>query len=75
MGEFRWTHERMNQLEHAVKLRRRVVVRRRGNEYIVVASALTQARGREAFTGYLAMTGDEMTFVLDQLDHFQVIDS
>ena len=75
MGQFRWTHERMEQLEHAVQKRKRVSVRRRGNEYIVVASSLTHSRGREAFTGYLAMTGDEVTFVLDQLDHFQVIDS
>lgn len=75
MGQFRWTHERMAQLEHAVQKRKRVSVRRRGNEYIVVASALTQSRGREAFTGFLAMTGDEVIFVLDQLDHFQVIDS
>jgi hypothetical protein len=65
----------MAQLEHAVQKRKRVSVRRRGNEYIVVASALTQSRGREAFTGFLAMTGDEVIFVLDQLDHFQVIDS
>lgn len=74
MGQFRWTHDRMAQLEHAVQHRKRVTVRRRGNEYIVVAAALTTARGREAFSGYLAMTGDEVVFVLDQLDHFQVID-
>lgn len=75
MGQFRWNHDRMEQLEQAVQLRKRVSVRRRGNEYIVVASGLTHSRGREAFTGFLAMTGDEVVFILDQLDHFQVIDS
>jgi hypothetical protein len=74
MGSFRWTPERMEQLEHAVQLRRRVALRRRGNEYVVVATALTQSRGRDALAAHLAMTGDELVFVLDDLDHFQVID-
>ncbi|HEY3933334.1 MAG TPA: hypothetical protein VGL65_01815 [Gemmatimonadales bacterium] len=72
---FRWTPERMEQLEHAVRQHRRVALRRRGNDYVVVASALTQSRGRDALAGHLAMTGDELLFVLDDLDHFQVIDS
>ena len=75
MGAFRWTPERMEQLEHAVQNRRRVTLRRRGNEYVVVATGLKQARGRDALAGYLAMTGDEMLFVLADLDHFQVLDS
>ena len=64
----------LEQLEHAVRKRRRVSVRRRGNEYIVVASAITSSRGREAFAGYLSMTGEELVFVLADLDHFQVLD-
>lgn len=75
MGTFRWTPERMEQLEHAVQNRRRVTLRRRGNEYVVVAAGLKQSRGREALAGYLAMTGEEMLFVLADLDHFQVLDS
>ncbi len=65
----------MEQLEHAVQHRKRVTLRRRGNEYVVVASALSQVRGRDALAGYLAMTGDEMVFRLDEIDHFQVIES
>lgn len=65
----------MEQLEHAVQNRRRVILRRRGNEYVVVASALTTSRGREALSAYLAMTGEELVFVLDDLDFFQVLDS
>jgi len=65
----------MEQLEHAVRMRKRVTIRRRGNEYVVVASRLGNSRGRDAFYGYLAMTGEELLFVLDELDHFQVIDS
>lgn len=65
----------MEQLEHAVANRRRVTLRRRGNEYVVIASAIASSRGREALSGYLAMTGEEMLFILDDIDHFQVIDS
>lgn len=65
----------MDQLEHAVRNRRRVSLRRRGNEYVVVASAITSSRGRDALAGYLAMTGEELLFVLADLDHFQVLDS
>jgi hypothetical protein len=65
----------MEQLEHAVLRRKRVSLRRRGNEYVVVASALTTSRGRDALSAYLAMTGEELVFVLGELDHFQVIDT
>ncbi len=75
MGMFRWTPERMEQLEHAVRRRKRVSLRRRGNEYVVVASSLTSSRGRDALSGYLAMTGEELVFVLNDIDHFQVIDT
>jgi hypothetical protein len=64
----------MEQLEHAVQHHKRVLLRRRGNEHVVVATALRPSRGREALAGYLAMTGEEMLFVLDELDHFQVLD-
>lgn len=75
MTSFRWTPSRMEQLEHAVQRRKRVALRRRGNEYVVVASSLTTHRGREALSAYLAMTGEEMLFVLDELEHFQVLDN
>jgi hypothetical protein len=73
MGTFRWTPDRMEQLESAVQRRSRVALRRRGNEYVVVATALTESRGRDALLGYLPMTGEELEFVLGDLDHFQVI--
>jgi ABC-type histidine transport system ATPase subunit len=75
MGTFRWTPERMEQLEYAVQYRKRVALERRGNEYVVVAAGLQQSRGRDALVGYLAMTGEEMLFVLGDLDRFQVLDS
>lgn len=75
MADFRWSPERMEQLEHAVLRRRRVALRRRGNEYVVVAAGLTSTRGRDALAGFLPMTGEELIFALDELDHFEVLDS
>lgn len=65
----------MEQLEHAVRGRRRVILSRRGNEYVVIASRLTSREGRDALAAMLPMTGEELCFVLDELDHFQVLDS
>jgi hypothetical protein len=74
MGVFRWSPDRMEQLEAAVRHRKRVALRRRGNEYVVVASALTSRGGRDGLSAFLPMTGEELVFMLDDLDHFQVID-
>jgi hypothetical protein len=65
----------MEQLEYAVQHRRRVVLTRRGNEFVVIATAIRQSGGREALAGYLPMTGEELLFVLNDVDHFQVLES
>jgi hypothetical protein len=64
----RWTPERLDQLENAVRRSRRIAVSRRGNEYIVIATRMTSVSNRDAVVGRLPMTGDEMTFMLDELD-------
>ena len=69
----RWTPERLDQLERAVRDGRRVAVHRRGTEYIVIAVRLSTVANREAFIGRLPMTGEEMTFVLGELEGFQVV--
>ena len=69
----RWTPERLDQLERAARDGRRVAVNRRGTEYIVIAVRLTTAANREAFIGRLPMTGEEMVFVLGDLEGFQVV--
>ena len=74
MPPLRWTAERMDQLEHAVRRRLRVALTRRGSEYIVVAVRMTTAEQRDALVGRLPMTGEELTFRLDQIDSFQVIE-
>jgi uncharacterized protein with PhoU and TrkA domain len=70
----RWTTQRMDQLENAVRRGLRVALSRRGTEYIVVALRITAVERHEALIGRLPMTGEELPFLLKDIDHFQVID-
>ena len=74
MSPLRWTAERMDQLESAARRGQRVALMRRGTEYIVVAVRVTSAGRGDALIGYLPMTGEELTFRLDEIDNMQVID-
>ena len=69
----RWTPERLDQLERAVRQGLRVALSRRGSEFIVTAVRLTTLGQREAFTGRLPMTGEEMQFALHEIDEFQIL--
>ena len=69
----RWTADRKDQLEHAAREGLRVALSRRGTEYIVVALRVTSADRHEVLIGRLPMTGEDLTFRLDQIDSFQVI--
>jgi hypothetical protein len=73
MGSLRWTPARMEQLETAARRGKRVIVRRRGTEYVVVARRLFHEGSRDAFIGYLPMTGEELRFNLEELDEFHVL--
>ncbi|HEX3234788.1 MAG TPA: hypothetical protein VHR41_11370 [Gemmatimonadales bacterium] len=64
----------MDQLESAARRGQRVALMRRGTEYIVVAVRVISAGRGEALIGYLPMTGEELTFRLDEIDNMQVID-
>jgi hypothetical protein len=74
MSSLRWTAERMNQLENAALKGQRVALSRRGTEYIVVALRVTSVGRHEAFVGRLPMTGEELTFRLNDIESFQVIE-
>jgi hypothetical protein len=63
----------MEQLEQAARLGRRVVLRRRGTEYVVVARRVFHAGRRDALIGLLPMTGEELRFDLEELDEFHVL--
>jgi len=64
----------MDQLEHAARKGLRVALSRRGTEYIVVALRVTSAGPNEVFVGLLPMTGEELTFRLNDIESFQVIE-
>ncbi|HEX2218883.1 MAG TPA: hypothetical protein VHG35_08765 [Gemmatimonadales bacterium] len=70
----RWTTQRMDQLESAVRRGLRVALSRRGTEYVVVARRIATVGRKEALIGHLPMTGEELPFLLDEIDHFQVIE-
>ena len=63
--EMRWTAERMDQLERAVRDGLRVALSRRGSEFIVVARRITSVAQRDALVGRLPMTNEDKTFILD----------
>jgi hypothetical protein len=70
----RWTADRLDQLERAVRDGLRVALTtRKGTEYVVVAVRLATAGPRDALVARLPMTGEELTFVLEDIASFQVL--
>jgi len=63
----------MEQLERAARQGLRVMLMRRGTEYVVVARRLVHHGPGEALVGYMPMTGEELRFELSDLDEFQVL--
>jgi hypothetical protein len=64
----------MDQLENAARRGLRVVLSRRGTEYVVVALRVTSEDLHDVLQGRLPMTGEELSFRLDEIDNFQVIE-
>jgi hypothetical protein len=74
MSPLRWTTDRMDQLERAARDGLRVALSRRGTEYVVVATRVGSVEQHESLIGLLPMTGEELTFRLDEIESFQVIE-
>jgi uncharacterized protein with PhoU and TrkA domain len=70
----RWTADRMDQLENAARRGLRVALSRRGTEFIVVALRVTSVDQHDVLVGRLPMTGEDLSFVLDEIESFQVIE-
>ncbi len=62
-----------NLLERTVADGRRIVVYRRGSEFIVRPASLGLKAGREAIETLQPATGDSMTIYLDDIDDFEVV--
>lgn len=69
----RWSPERMNQLERAVRDGNRIILSRRGSEFVVIAKKMTTVGRHEGVVGRLPATGEELVFLLHELDDFQII--
>jgi len=67
------TPDALDALERAVRERRRVALRRRGTEYVVVAQRLETSGRDEVLAGRLPMTGEVLTFRLRDLEMFAVL--
>lgn len=67
------TPEALDALERAVRERRRVALRRRGTEYVVVAERLDTGERDETLEGRLPMTGEVLSFRLRELERFTVL--
>jgi hypothetical protein len=68
-----FTHQQYDDIERSVAAGRRIVVWRRGTEYIVVPMALRVRGGRELIEARNPTTGDPMTLYLDELDRIEVV--
>ncbi len=69
------TPDALDALERAVREQRRVALRRRGTEYVVVAQRLDSSGwgGDDVLAGRLPMTGELLTFRLRDLESFAVL--
>lgn len=67
------TPEALDALERAVREARRIALRRRGTEYVVVAVGLDTAGRDETLEGRLPMTGEVLRFRLRELELFAVL--
>ena len=67
------TTEQYDVLESAVASGKRIAVRRRGTEYLVVPDRLRTDSGREVIEARNPTTGDRMTLYVDEIDGFEVV--
>ena len=67
------THSQYDLLERAIAEQRRIVVYRRGTEYIVIPARLRVDGRREAVEATHPNTGDKITFYVDELDSIEVV--
>jgi hypothetical protein len=66
------THEDYDAIERAIRNGQRIVVWRRGVEYVVVPTDLRLREGREAIQ-CRRPTGDLLTLYLDEIDTIEVV--
>jgi hypothetical protein len=68
-----FTHEDYDRLERAVADGRRIVISRRGTEYIVIPLALKTRDGREMIDTRNPTTGDVLSLYVDEIDAIEMV--
>ena len=66
-------HEQYERLEKAVARGDRIVVVRRGTEFVLVPLALVTRAGREVIESRNPTTGDALSLYLDELDSIELV--
>lgn len=65
--------EQYDRIERAVTRGQRIVVYRRGTEYVVIPLSLTTRSGRELIEARNPTTGDHLMLYIDELDSVDVV--
>ena len=68
-----FTTKDYDSLENAITRGQKVIVSRRGNEFIVVPSRLRVEGGREAIDSVHPTTGEKITVYVDEISAFEVV--
>jgi hypothetical protein len=67
------THQQYDALERAVANATRIVVYRRGTEYVVIPTRLSLKGSREAVEATHPTTGERITLFIDEVDSIDVV--
>ena len=66
-------HEQYDRLERAVTRGDRIVVNRRGTEFVLIPLALVIRAGREVIESRNPTTGDALSIYVDELDSIDLV--
>jgi hypothetical protein len=66
-------HEQYDRLERAVTRGDRIIVNRRGTEFILIPLALVTRAGREVIESRNPTTGDALSIYIDELDSIDLV--
>lgn len=61
-------HEQYDRLERAVSRGDRIIVNRRGTEFVLIPLAIVTRAGREVIESRNPTTGDALSLYIDELD-------
>lgn len=67
------THDQYDSLERAILHGTRIVVFRRGTEYVLIPLRLQLGSGREALEAMHPTTGERLTLFIDEVDTIETV--